>query len=191
MDKEQLRNLRWGEFVRYHIVPEFPKLRIKKKSTSFLMKVFSWFLFLVSFGQIKRSYYMEKVSTTVGNTIYVPDSWETREDHWNAISVLVHEREHLRQKKKNGLFKHSMAYIFWKFPIGFADYRLEAEIEAEAAQFAYSFLVYDVSPWGLPFESSVKSLGGSLYFWPTFKKTKIEKLLRKKIMEKLIEREYG
>lgn len=190
-NQKTLKDLTWGEYVKNHIVPEFPKFKVRLKSASFLMKFYSWFLFFVSFGQIKRENYMQKTATVVGNTLYVGDAWTTRQDHFQAILTLVHEKEHLIQKKKNGTFWHSVKYMFWKFPFFWADYRLQCEAQAMASALVYGYKVYELDLWNEKFNAAIKALSSSLYFWASLNKKKVNLLLRKEIIKRLIKSNHG
>ena len=171
----------WGEFVKNDILPEFPDFKIKFKGQSKLMKFWSWCLFLLTFGQASRKDYMERYSTTVGQTVYVPDSWRDRKDHWNAINTLVHERQHMRQGRRLGLFRHTLAYIFWPLPIGLANYRLDAEVEATAIAAVYDMQVYDFPLSPEAYERHARIFTSSMYFWPTFSKKNVKRELAKKV----------
>lgn len=177
-------DLTWGEFVKDYILPEFPDFRIARKEKSPLMIFWAWTMFVFTLGFAGGKKYLTKYLTTVGNTVYVPESWVngTRKDHFNMIHVLVHEREHMRQSRRKGKIAHALAYIFWPFPIGFANYRLESELEAMAAATVYSDYVYDL--FGDSYASAAKEMTSATYFWPTFSKTKAVRVFSKKLREK-------
>lgn len=106
---------------------EFPKFKVVCKSDSWMMKVIDIFLKIVSFGQANK--FMTVFVTTIGNTIYVPNSWDTLDDVFK-ISVLRHERVHMRQSKKYWFPFYSFLYLFVFFPVVFAWYRKKFEQEA-------------------------------------------------------------
>lgn len=173
----------WGEFVKNDILPEFPDFKIVKKSESGLMKFWSWFLFLVTFGQTKRDKFMQGTLTAFLGKVYIPDSWVdgSRSDHHNMIKTLVHERQHLRQAERMGAFRHGLAYAFWPFPIFWAHYRLDAECEATAAGTSYGYRVYGHDPFGASYKRHIESFRSSLYFWPTLSEKRVRRVLSHKI----------
>lgn len=107
---------------------EFPKFKIILKSQSLLMKTINIFLKIVSFGLMKT--FMISFTTTIGDTIYVPSSWETEWDDTTKIIILRHERIHMLQKKHYTMILFAILYLFIPFPIGFAYFRKKFEQEA-------------------------------------------------------------
>lgn len=148
------------------IVIEFPKFRVVKKSDSLLMKVINGFLLVLTFWQLKK--FMTDFITTVGETVYVPDDWNTQTEVGRMI-VLRHERIHMRQKKKYGMFLFSFLYLFVPLPGVFAYYRQKFEREAyEESMWALVELV----PNGLDIlatysfrEAMIRHFTSSEYFW--------------------------
>jgi len=106
---------------------EFPDYRLLKKSESKLMTVINAFLKVITFGQMKA--FMEDFVTTIGNTVYVPDKWATWPTH-SKMTVLRHERVHMRQSLKYGRLLYSFLYLFFPLPIGLAYFRMKLEREA-------------------------------------------------------------
>ena len=96
------------------IKEEFPTFTIRKKSSSFFMKSISTCLKVISFG--KMDSFMEDFITTIGNTVYVPDNWDSKSASTKIIS-LRHERIHMRQTKRIGRIKFSLLYLFFPIPI--------------------------------------------------------------------------
>jgi hypothetical protein len=74
---------------------------------------------------------MQSFITTVGHTVYVPADWDSKPET-NKITVLRHERVHMRQAKKYTRFLFGFLYLFFPFPVIFAYYRMKFEREAYA-----------------------------------------------------------
>jgi len=106
---------------------EFPEFKIVKKTESSLMKAIAAFLRLITFG--KMNSFMDKFITTLGQTVYVPSSWDANSPATNAITIR-HERVHMRQSRDHGSVKFSLLYLFAYLPIGLAYYRTKFEKEA-------------------------------------------------------------
>lgn len=184
---------RWSTTVSYSQLlietkKKYPKFVVRQKKESILMKIISWILFLITFGQNKREVFMNGFITTVGYAMYVPDGWENKTDPTKAIT-LVHEREHMRQKKKYGLVIMALGYIFWPFPIGFANFRLMREIEANSVEIVFAHKKYGFPLWDFAkssgFKQTVDVLTSASYFWPSFNKEKVARLLKKQIIKEL------
>ncbi len=116
----------YAQFV-FLVKTEFPKFTIVPKTESWLMKLIAFLLLVVTFG--KQKTFMTGYITTIGTTVYVPDGWngwaETRK-----LAVLRHERVHMRQAKKYGLFLFAIAYLLLPLPLGLAYCRARFEWEA-------------------------------------------------------------
>ena len=93
-------------------------------------------LVLVTLGG-QRGYLTDYV-TTIGRTIYVPADWDQR-TLADRYATLRHERVHVRQFARYGLFVMAFAYLFLPLPIGLAwcRYRLEQEAYEESMRAAY------------------------------------------------------
>lgn len=142
---------------------EFPNFEIHYKQDSFLCKVINIFLFLITFGQMKT--FMTRFITTIGNKVYVPESWDQRSDI-DKYLVLFHERVHMRQKAKHGMLLYSLMYLFWPFPIGFAWFRLKFECEAYGAEMAELMKIsQDPKVWLRYVEHVASNLTNQNYFW--------------------------
>lgn len=109
------------------IKAEFPDFMIVKKQDSRLMKAIDSFLKVITFG--KMNTFMNSFITTVGNTVYVPEEWDSRSPSTKAITMR-HERVHMRQSRDVGRIKFSLLYIFFPFPTLVAYYRMKFEQEA-------------------------------------------------------------
>jgi len=157
------------------IVTEFPKFRVVKKSESFLMKAINAFLLVITFWQMKA--FMTRFITTVGTTVYVPDDWNEQTEIDRMI-VLRHERVHMRQKQKYGMFLFSLLYLFIPLPGAFAYYRRKFEQEAyEESMWA----LVDLTPNGLDIlatesyrEQMVHHFTSSEYFWTWLGREELE-----------------
>ena len=108
---------------------EFPSFKEKRKSDSFFMKGIHAFLLVITFGQMRS--FMSNFITTIGTTVYVPNSWSSMLEHDKMI-VLLHERVHMRQRAKYGSLVFSFAYLFFPLPCVFAYARMKFEQEAYA-----------------------------------------------------------
>jgi hypothetical protein len=67
--------------------------------------------------------------TTIGYTVYVPDSWLSGGDE-GRIMVLRHERVHMRQRRKYTMPLFTFLYLVPFFPLGLAYFRARFEWEA-------------------------------------------------------------
>jgi len=105
---------------------EFPDFKTVRKRDSRLMKTINVFLMIISFG-LMRSFF--RFYTTLGTTIYVPDSWDTSSEISRAATIR-HERVHMRQARKYTRFVFSFLYLFVFFPAGLAYFRMRFEKEA-------------------------------------------------------------
>lgn len=98
---------------------EFPKFKIAKKSGN-------WFLRLV--GHVMGQQFMTNYITTIVNTVYVPDDWDTWADDSKSV-IIRHERVHMRQSRK-------LTYPFYAFlyllvmPMFLSYFRAKLEMEA-------------------------------------------------------------
>lgn len=106
---------------------EFPDFRVAQKSGSRLMKAIGYFLLVASFGKNRgfmRSYY-----TTVGFTVYAPESYLTADEE-SKVGILRHELVHMRQARRYGRLLFSLLYLLVFFPVGLAYFRAKFEKEA-------------------------------------------------------------
>lgn len=174
--------MQYEEKIVESIIEKYPKFKIEKKSSSVLMKIIHWALFILTFGQMKD--FMSKFITVIGYTVYVPDSWESTGDKGKA-SVLVHEARHMYQKEKYGSIAFSLGYLFWPLPLGLANFRLNMEVDASAVEIIYQNMEFGLPLYGNKFWATVNILSSSSYFWPTFSRAKVEGKLRESIEEKL------
>lgn len=117
---------------------EFPDFKIIKKTDSRFMKFINIFLYVSSFGKMKT--FMNSFITTIGTTVYVPDSWDDRSVSSKAITMR-HERVHMRQARDFGRIAFSLLYLFFPVPLVFAYFRMKFEKEAyeESLKAAYEY----------------------------------------------------
>jgi len=106
---------------------EFSDFEILAKNRSVLMKFIDAALHIITFGQMKN--FMTGFITTMGNKVYVPDSWEMS-SITNKIEIIRHERVHMRQAKKYTRPLFSLLYLIVPFPIGVSYFRKKFEQEA-------------------------------------------------------------
>lgn len=106
---------------------EFPAFRIVYKRINPLCHAIHWGLVGVTLGRQRE--FLTSYYTVIGNTLYVPDSWDRLADVDRAI-LLRHERVHLRQRSRYGSFGMAILYLFPFFPIGLAYGRARLEWEA-------------------------------------------------------------
>lgn len=117
------------------IKDEYLDFKVIKKNDSSLMKVINVILYIITFGYQKD--FMENYVTTIGNTVYIPTSW----NDWSIekkIMILKHERVHMRQAAKYGKLWYSFLYLFVWFPFVFAIYRTKFEKEAYVENIKYA-----------------------------------------------------
>lgn len=106
---------------------EFPRFRIVRKSDSVLSKLIDVALKIVTLGAQRE--YLTHYHTVIGDTLYVPLSWERTSDVDRAI-LLRHERVHLRQRRRLGMPLMAFLYLIPFFPLGLAYGRARLEWEA-------------------------------------------------------------
>lgn len=106
---------------------EFPAFRIVAKARSPLSFAIDAALRLVTLGA--QRHYMTRYHTVIGDTLYVPESWELMSDVARVI-LLRHERVHLRQRRRHGFIPFAALYLLPFFPLGLAYFRARFEWEA-------------------------------------------------------------
>lgn len=156
------------------IVEEFPNFSVVAKADSKLMRAIGLFLKIVTFGM--NASFMMGFTTTVGDTVYTPSEW-SKKTFEEKVRTLRHERVHLRQQHKYGRFWFSLLYVFAWFPIGFAKFRRDFEMEAyeetlraiveqRGAQFIFNRTLK---------EHIVSHFVSAQYFWTWYSRKDIEK----------------
>jgi hypothetical protein len=106
---------------------EFPAFRIVAKAANPLSIAIDAALRLITLGA--QRHYMTRYHTVIGDTLYVPESWQTMGDVARVI-LLRHERVHLRQRRRYGFIPFAALYLLPIFPLGLAYFRARFEWEA-------------------------------------------------------------
>jgi hypothetical protein len=115
-----------GELIR-EIIEEFPSFRIVSKEQSRFSRLIDIALRVITLGG--QNQYLTHYHTVIGNTLYVPLSWNTASDIDRAI-LLRHERVHLRQRRRLGMVLMTFVYLIPFLPLGLAYGRARLEWEA-------------------------------------------------------------
>lgn len=115
-----------GRFIET-IRAEFPTFRIVPKHGHRLSHAIDKALKVITFGG-QRSY-LTRYHTVIGNTLYVPPTWEQMSD-LDRVILLRHERVHLRQRRRYGSVLMTFLYLVPFFPLGLAYGRARIEWEA-------------------------------------------------------------
>lgn len=169
---------------------EFPRFQILHKSDSGFMKLIARLLLIVTFGQQKT--FMTSYVTTIGQKVYVPDGWNRWQDQ-AKLSVLRHERVHMRQARKYGMLAFSILYLLVPFPLFFAYYRAKFEWEAyeesmrAAAEYNGSRILDDKKYKRSIFEHFTTGAYGWMWPFPAM----LEKWYEESKQKILSERPYG
>jgi hypothetical protein len=108
---------------------EFPSFRIVAKRGDTLSRLIDLALRLVTLGG--QRHYLTKYHTVLGDTLYVPETWEKLED-LDRVILLRHERVHLRQRRRYGGALMTFLYLIPFLPLGLAYGRARIEWEAYA-----------------------------------------------------------
>jgi hypothetical protein len=108
---------------------EFPRFRLIHKSQSKFQKLIHNALKVVTFGQMRT--YLSQYHTTLGQHIYVPDSWEEMSENSRYVT-LCHERIHMRQFRTFTWPGMTLLYLLVPLPMGIAYFRARFEMEAYA-----------------------------------------------------------
>lgn len=148
------------------LLQEFPKYKLLYKRNSRLMRFINALLVVISFGQQRR--FMSSFITTVGYTVYVHDGWSGL-SLVDRMIVLRHERVHMRQRVRYGMWLFTFLYLLCPLPACFAYFR--AKFEKEAYEETLRAMV-DLYPDGLAQvgteacrEYVVGQFTGSSYLW--------------------------
>jgi hypothetical protein len=115
-----------GRFIET-IRGEFPTFRIVAKHGHWPSRVIDMALRAVTMGG--QCSYLTHYHTVIGNTLYVPPTWNSMSDVERVI-LLRHERVHLRQRRRYGGFLMTWLYLMPFFPLGLAYGRARIEWEA-------------------------------------------------------------
>lgn len=106
---------------------EFPSFKLVRKRDSRLMKLIAGFLRLITLG--RQSTFQTSYITTIGCTVYAPESWFDSGDT-NRIITLRHERVHMRQRRMFTMPLFTFLYLLFPLPGGLAYFRTMFEMEA-------------------------------------------------------------
>ena len=117
----------FGQAVLGEIKREFPGFRVVYKRSSRFSRWIHVGLVVVTLGGQRR--FLNGYYTVIGETLYVPDDWDTLSEVDRAI-LLRHERVHLRQKRRYGTLGMALLYLLPFFPLGLAYGRARLEWEA-------------------------------------------------------------
>jgi len=151
---------------------EFSDFKIVKKTDSKLMKSIAWTLRVISFGKLDS--FMKNFTTTLGQTVYVSENWDTHSPSTKAITIR-HERVHMRQARDIGRIKFSLLYLFFYLPAGLAYYRAKFEKEAYAESLRAVYEYYGPKFFTQTLkETIVKHFTSAEYLWMWPKKKQIE-----------------
>ena|GEM_PF-338299 len=115
-----------GRFIET-IRAEFPTFRIVPKRGHWPSRVVDLALKCLTLGG-QRSY-LTRYHTVIGNTLYVPPTWDEMSD-LDRVILLRHERVHLRQRRRYGSVAMTFLYLIPFFPLGLAYGRARIEWEA-------------------------------------------------------------
>src|SRR5450432_1277877 len=115
-----------GRFIET-IRAEFPTFRIVPKRGHWPSRAIDLALKCLTFGG-QRSY-LTRYHTVIGNTLYVPPTWDLMSD-LDRVILLRHERVHLRQRRRYGSVVMTFLYLIPFFPLGLAYGRARIEWEA-------------------------------------------------------------
>lgn len=150
--------------LKSEIFTEFPHFKVIPKEESFKMKAINIFLKIITFGQMKT--FMTHFITTIGQEVYVPTKWKSWPEK-SRMSILRHERVHMRQAKKYGRFLFSFLYLFFPLPTVFAYYRMKFEREAytESLRAMVEYYGKDAPTDPEVKENMLKHFTSAEYFW--------------------------
>lgn len=106
---------------------EFPAFCIRAKRGDGLSRAIDVALRLLTLGG--QRHYLTKYHTVIGDTLYVPETWEQLSD-LDRVILLRHERVHLRQRRRYGGALMAFLYLVPFLPLGLAYGRARLEWEA-------------------------------------------------------------
>ena len=106
---------------------EFPAFSIRPKRGDALSKAIDVALRIVTLNGQRQ--YLTHYHTVIGETLYVPETWEELQD-LDRVILLRHERVHLRQRRRYGGPLMAFLYLLPFLPVGLAYGRARIEWEA-------------------------------------------------------------
>ena len=140
----------------------FRRFRIRMKRQSTLMRVIDVVLRIITLGKMRS--FLTTYTTTIGTTIYVPDTWARMSDEARSI-ILRHERVHLWQGAEYGWLWFSVLFLFcWPtIRTKRAEFEREAyeeSLRAMAEYYGVSHIKqHSVREW------LIRTFTGPGYFW--------------------------
>lgn len=87
-----------------HVQPQVPGFRVRRKEESWLMRVLNKLLFFTPD-------FMDRYTTTVGNTVYLTENLWSVNSIW-AVSTLAHEARHVYDKRRFSMGLFGFGYLF-------------------------------------------------------------------------------
>ena len=173
------------EELREDIRKEFPDFLILRKEDSRFMRLLDFLLKLITFWQMKD--FMVSFTTTIGNTIYVPSTWAVRPAKSKMI-ILRHERVHMRQHRRLGLW-YSISYLLFPLPAVWAYFRMKYEMEAYEESIRAIAEYYGTASFTPVMRRSfVGHFTGPEYFWTWPWKARIERWYDATLARIIVER---
>lgn len=153
---------------------EFPSFKMVRKSDSAFCIVIGFFLLLITLG--KNDSFMDSYTTTIGTTVYTPLSWNSMSEARKSI-ILRHERVHMRQKRKYGMFFFSVLYLFVPLPFLFSYFRMKFEMEAYEETIRAQKEYYGQEFLLIPSvrDAMIRRFTGPDYFWTWILRSSVEK----------------
>lgn len=156
------------------ILNEFPDYKLVPKANSRFMRLIGFLLKVITFG--KANAFMDHFVTTIRWTVYTPSRWDGYIEG-TKISVLSHERVHMRQCRKHGFLLYSFLYLFFPLPVLLSYYRSKFEREAYEESMRMAAYYYGVSRLN---ESEyrtamIENFTGAAYFWMWVRRSDIER----------------
>ncbi len=141
---------------------EFPTFAIVRKRSRTLQKVIGVLLALVTLGG--QRHYLTRYHTVLFGKLYVPDIWDTMVDGARYI-LLVHERVHLRQRRRMGDVAMALVYLFPLLPLGLAWGRARIEWEAYVETIRATAELYGIEAARRLEDEMVRRFVGPDYGW--------------------------
>lgn len=142
---------------------EFPKMKIKYKNETWHQKGLGYLMYPFNKN------YLKTITTTMFGNIYFPSRKFVNDSRMRATRILTHEREHLRQGKKDKLF--GVKYLF---PQIFGIFAVLAFVNLWFLLFLLLFL-----PWPAPWRAKYEYDGYlvNMYFAYCYQPSTIDKYI--------------
>ena len=171
----------YDEFLK-SLSDKFPKFKLIAKNKSFLMKLISFLLKVITFGKMNN--FMDSFYTTVGYTVYYPESYK-ESTFERRFLILLHESVHMAQMREErlwgvefiGMMIYAIKYLFLPVPLFRAKSRMKYELEAYATDIVMSNKLFGTELFGRRKDFVVATLSGPQYFWTWTDKKDLEKRL--------------